>query len=345
MKILTVCIPCYNSAAYMRKSIERALAGGEEVEILVVNDGSKDDTAKIADEYAAKYPTIIKAIHKENGGHGDAINAGLAVATGLYFKVVDSDDWFGKEPYQEVLKVIRGFCEENPENPELDVLISNYVYDKADEDKHTVIRYKHALKEGKLLNWDEDKIKFRRTQNVIMHAVTYKTQILRDCGLVLPKHRFYVDNLLLFKAMAYTKTVMYRNVDLYRYYIGRDDQSVNEKVMIGRIDQQIKVTEELIDYYSDFTDTHQISPLLDRFLIRYIDIMMCVSSVMCIIGDTKELLAKKKALWSYLKGRNKKLYKKMRHSIYGVIMNLPTKAGRKISKTSYHICQKIFKFN
>ena len=92
MKLLSIAIPSYNSENYMRNCIESLLPGGEEVEIIVVNDGSKDGTAAIADEYAAKYPTIVKAVHQENGGHGEAVNAGLRNATGLYYKVVDSDD-------------------------------------------------------------------------------------------------------------------------------------------------------------------------------------------------------------------------------------------------------------
>ena len=93
MKLLSIAIPSYNSEGFMRNCIESLLTGGEEVEIIIVNDGSKDGTGAIADEYAAKYPTIVKAVHQENGGHGEAVNAGLRNATGLYYKVVDSDDW------------------------------------------------------------------------------------------------------------------------------------------------------------------------------------------------------------------------------------------------------------
>ena len=94
MKLLSIAVPCYNSEDYMRHCIETLLPGGEDVEIIIVDDGStKDRTAEIADEYAAKYPGIVKAVHQENGGHGEAVNTGLRNATGLYFKVVDSDDW------------------------------------------------------------------------------------------------------------------------------------------------------------------------------------------------------------------------------------------------------------
>ena len=101
MKLLSIAIPCYNSEAYMRNCIESLLPGGDEVEILIVDDGStKDNTAQIADEYETRYPGICRAIHQENGGHGEAVNAGLRAATGIYFKVVDSDDWVNAEALQ-----------------------------------------------------------------------------------------------------------------------------------------------------------------------------------------------------------------------------------------------------
>ena len=92
MKYISFAIPCYNSAAYMERAVESILKGGEDVEIIIVNDGSKDATSEIAHRYEEQYPGIIKAVDKENGGHGDAVNFGLANASGKYFKVVDSDD-------------------------------------------------------------------------------------------------------------------------------------------------------------------------------------------------------------------------------------------------------------
>ena len=83
MKVLSVVIPCYNSEAYMEKCIESILPGGKEVEILIVDDGSSDRTAEIADAYAEKYPEIVRAIHQPNGGHGAAVNTGLRHAPGM----------------------------------------------------------------------------------------------------------------------------------------------------------------------------------------------------------------------------------------------------------------------
>ena len=111
MKILSFAVPCYNSEAYMRKCIDSLLPGGEDVEIIIVDDGSSDGTAAIADEYEAKYPGICRAIHQENAGHGGAVNTGIANARGMYFKVVDSDDWLDTESYKVVLNRLKQFRE------------------------------------------------------------------------------------------------------------------------------------------------------------------------------------------------------------------------------------------
>ena len=139
MKLLSIAIPCYNSQDYMEKCIESLLVGGEEVEILVVDDGSSDKTAEIADAYAAKYPTIIKAIHQENGGHGEAVNAGIRNATGLYFKVVDSDDWVNKEAYIKILETLYELLR-GPQT--VDLLISNFVYEKQGATHKKVMQYR-----------------------------------------------------------------------------------------------------------------------------------------------------------------------------------------------------------
>ena len=136
MKYISFAIPCYNSEAYMAQAIESILPGGEDVEILIVNDGSKDRTAEIGKEYEEKYPGIVKLINKENGGHGDAVNAGLSHASGKYFKVVDSDDWVNEEAYHQILKTL----EELIRGPKtVDLLISNFVYEKQGADRKKVM--------------------------------------------------------------------------------------------------------------------------------------------------------------------------------------------------------------
>lgn len=127
MKLLSVVIPCYNSQEYMKYCIESLLPGGEDVELLIVNDGSSDKTTEIANEYAKAYPSIIRAIHQINGGHGEAVNTGIKNATGLYLKVVDSDDWVDTRAYLKILNILKEFTNENKS---IDMFISNFVYEK-----------------------------------------------------------------------------------------------------------------------------------------------------------------------------------------------------------------------
>ncbi len=341
MKLLSVAIPCYNSENYMKKCIESLLTGGEDVEIIIVDDGSKDGTAEIADRYAAEYPTIVKVIHKENGGHGSAVNAGIDNAEGLYFKVVDSDDWVKKEAYLQVLDTLR---ELTREAGALDMLICNYVYEKEGEKKKKVIQYRHTLPVGRMFTW-EDCRHFQKGHYILMHSVIFRTKLLKDCGLRLPEHTFYVDNLYVFEPLPYVKNMYYLDVNFYRYYIGREGQSVNEEVMISRIDQQIKVNKLMIDYLVERESELTKRKRLYQYMRNYLEIITTVSSVLLIRSGTEENLAKKTELWSYLKKKDRKLFNRLRHGIMGEAMNLPGRGGRRISVEGYRIARRIFKFN
>lgn len=326
----------------MRHCVETLLTGGDDVEIIIVNDGStKDNTAAIADEYAEKYPTIVKAIHKENGGHGSAVNAGIANATGLYFKVVDSDDWVKEDAYKAILNKLRELA---GGSQALDMLISNFVYEKEGEKRKKVMHYRHILPRDKMFTW-EDCRHFTKGHYILMHSVIFRTQLLKDCGIKLPEHTFYVDNLYVFEPLPYVKNMYYLDVNFYRYYIGREDQSVNEGIMISRIDQQIKVNKLMVDYFVEHKADIIKTKRLYQYMRNYLEIVTTVSSILLIKANTPEHLEKKKEIWNYLKEKDKKLYRYLRNGIMGGAMNLPGKSGRKISVEGYRICQKIFNFN
>lgn len=339
MKLLTFAIPCYNSAAYMEKCIESLLPGGEDVEIIVVNDGStKDNTAEIADRYAKEYPTIVKAVHQENGGHGEAVNAGIRNATGLYFKVVDSDDWVNEESLQRILAVLRNM---EAEEQEVDMLIANYVYEKEGAKHKTVIHYRNVLPQDEIFDWN-DVGRFRMGQYILMHSVIYRTEMLRLCQIKLPKHTFYVDNIYVYYPLPHVRKMYYMNEDFYRYFIGRNDQSVNEKVMIKRIDQQIYVTKTMIDMYQMKKIRNK---RLRNYMINYLAVMMAVSSILAIRSKDKDNLQKKKELWIYLRDKDVRTFMKIRHGILGETMNLPGKSGRKVSSFAYTVARKVIGFN
>lgn len=338
MKLLSVVIPCYNSQEYMKYCIESLLPGGEDVELLIVNDGSSDKTTEIANEYAKAYPSIIRAIHQINGGHGEAVNTGIKNATGLYLKVVDSDDWVDTRAYLKILNILKEFTNENKS---IDMFISNFVYEKEGSKFKKVMKYDDVLPEGKIFTWD-DIGKFKKGQYILMHSVIYRTQLLRNCNLVLPKHTFYVDNLFVYVPLKYVKDIYYLNVDFYRYVIGREDQSVNESVMIKRIDQQIKVNKLMIDT----VDLQSIeNENLYSYMLSYLEIITVVSGILLIRSGTKQNLEKKKELWKYIKEKDIKVYRSLRYGIMGRMLNLPGVPGRKMCIGAYKISQKIVGFN
>ena len=338
MKYISFAIPCYNSAAYMDRAVESILKGGEDVEIIIVNDGSKDDTSKIAHEYEEKYPTIVRAVDKENGGHGDAVNAGLDHAEGKYFKVVDSDDWVDEEALYKILDVLKKFEEEEKQ---VDMLLANYVYEKEGMEHKKVIEYKNVLPQEEIFGWNDVK-HFHLGQYILMHSVIYRTDFLKLCQLRLPKHTFYVDNIYVYKPLPHVRTMYYMDVDFYRYFIGREDQSVNEKVMISRIDQQIRVNKIMIDD----VDLNKVSNYKCRhYMINYLEIITVVTTVMLLRSGTEENLEKKRELWRYIKNKDIGLFHRLRNGIMGQTMNLPGRSGRKISVAAYRLSQKVVGFN
>ena len=353
MKLLSIAVPCYNSQDYMEKCIQTLLVGGDEVEILIVDDGSSDRTAEIADRLESEHQGIIRAIHQPNKGHGGAVNTGLENATGLYFKVVDSDDKVKPSAYKSILDVLRRFsgpvqgdteeteAEVQDKEEAIDLLISNFVYNKEDKNRHNVMQYRRCLPEGRVFSWDEAG-HFPVGKYILMHSVIYRTRLLRKCGMELPKHTFYVDNIYVFEPLPYVKTIYYLPVNFYRYYIGREDQSVNESVMISRIDQQITVTKLMIDY---FRDTKVEDGKLRRYMRNYLEIMMVISSIFLIKAGDPESLSKKKQLWEYLRSKDTLTYFVIRHSMLGRSMNLHGKGGRKIAIGGYKIAQMLVGFN
>lgn len=337
MKLLSVAIPSYNSESYLQRCVESLLHGGEDVEIIIVNDGSKDRTGEIADAYAAKYPGIVKAVHQENGGHGEAVNTGLREATGLYFKVVDSDDWVNQDAYKEILSSLSELVREGNM---IDMLISNFVYEKEGAKHKKVMRYTGALPEKEIFTWS-DMGRLGTGRYFLMHSIIYRTKMLRDCGLSLPKHTFYVDNIFVFKPLPYVKRMYYVDVNFYRYYIGREDQSVNEQVMISRIDQQMKVNKLMVDAFAEQRITNK---RLRRYMMSYLDIITTVTSILLIRSQRADEGEVRKELWDYIKKKDIVLYYRLQRGITR-LANMPGKSGRKFAVTVYKIYQKLYGFN
>ncbi|MFR3684388.1 MAG: glycosyltransferase family 2 protein [Enterococcus sp.] len=337
MKYLTFVVPSYNSQDYLARCVDTLLAGGEDVEIIIVNDGSTDATAAIADGYAAAHPTIVKVVHQENKGHGGAVNAGLAQATGRYLKVVDSDDWLDVRGLISVLFQMKNWEEKQQT---VDMIVCNYVYDHLFDQKQHTVDYRNVFDTNQICGW-EGIGRFNPSQYLIMHALIFKTEILRKSGVELPLNTFYVDNLFAYQPLPYVKNICYLDVDLYHYFIGRDDQSINESVMMERIDQQIKVT-KIVSECTNLADV-EVSKL-STYMMRNISIMLAISSIHLLLIGTDEALAKRKELWNYIKTINRKLYWKLRLRTVGGLTYLPGKIGSLATVTGYRAAKTVIKF-
>lgn len=305
-KCITFVVPCYNSQDYMRRCVDSLLVGAEDVEIIIVNDGSTDDTGKIVDEYERAFPTIVRAVHKENGGHGSGVNKGLELAGGVYFKVVDSDDWLDEAAYRRLLEVIRSWRTQRKSGKTAvmpDMIVANYVYDHLDEKSFRVMDYRNVFPTEKMCGWNEIH-RFLPSQYLIMHALIFKTSLLKEVGVRLPEHTFYVDNLFAYQPLPAVENIYYMDVNLYHYFLGREDQSVNEKVMMSRIDQQIKVTELVADCV-DLDEVKMNAPKLAAYMRRNISIMLAISSIHLLMIGSEAACEKRKKLWMKIKAGDK----------------------------------------
>ena len=149
----------------------------------------------------------------------------------------------------------------------------------------------------------------------------------------------------MFEPLPYVKNMYYLDVNFYRYYIGRDDQSVNESVMISRIDQQIKVNKIMEDFFVAKQGEIKKNKRLYQYMFNYLEIITVVSTIMLIKSGTEENLEKKRELWQYIKNRDIRVYHRLRRGILGNSMNLPGRGGRRISIAAYKLSQKVVGFN
>jgi glycosyltransferase involved in cell wall biosynthesis len=327
----------------MRHAVDSLLTGGDRVEIIIVDDGSTDDTAKIADEYKEKYPDNIKVIHKENGGHGDAVVAGIHEATGLFFKILDSDDRFDPDALKTVLDKMERM-EESGELP--DLIVTNYIYVRPDENWTRSMPFRKSLPADRIIGWDEVG-RFSVGAYILHHAATFRTQILRDCNLELPKHMFYVDHLYMCRPMRLVEKLYYIDVDFYQYYIGRPDQSVNEKVMLSRIDQQLEINRALM--YD--LDLESIEDKNKRdYLYYYIEIVTNATVCFLLRTGKQEDEDMVRSFIDEIREKNPVIYdlytsKPFYQHPIGALLRLPKWFSYPIYLDTYLLMRRLYKFN
>lgn len=337
-KLISFAVPSYNSQNYLKTCVESLLIAGDDVEIIIVNDGSTDDTAKIADAYAEKYPNIVRAVHKENGGHGSGVNKGLEFATGMYYKVVDSDDWLDADALKTLIATIKEHVAAGNIH---DAYITNFVYEHVQDGTSKVSEYRKKIPVRRTFSWEDTK-PLNTWHMFLMHSLLYKTSLLKETGVVLPEHTFYVDNVFAYTPMPYAKKLFYLDVDLYRYYIGRADQSVTIDNIVKRYDQQARCTAILFKAHT-YEEIQTFSKPLQKQLYHFLDAILMNTYFFTTAKDSSERRATLKKLWADLKETDIKLYKKLRRLPKVAFVNiLPWKLKGWLSTRIYlYLCKHV----
>lgn len=250
MKQLTISIAAYNSQDYLNKCLDKFIESGvlTDLDIIVVNDGSKDRTKDIAAKYVEKYPDSIRLIDKANGGHGSTINASIPEAKGRYYKIVDSDDWLDPQNLKRYINDLR--------NSDEDLIVNDYWFDYT-SGKKELVSYHQGQSDETFVNLD-------------IHSLTIKTSIIQKVGPIIDEHCFYVDTELAIFPMKYVKTIKRLGYPLYDYLLGREGQSVDSKNMLKRRDQLLHITKRVITDYEEnkrrYIDMDAIKYTFDRIV-------------------------------------------------------------------------------
>ena len=340
MKLLTLLVPCYNSQDYMEKCIQSLLPGGDELDILIVDDGSHDRTGAIADAFVRDYPDRVRVIHQENGGHGAGLNTGIANALGLYFKTVDSDDRLDPDALRSMLDLIRSYAGQETIP---DLIVNDYVYDTADKQAVFGVTYHHVMQPGRLMTWDTVH-HFPIWKQFMIHSLTYRTQMLRDMHLVLPVHTFYEDNIYIYRPLPWVKTISYLHKPLYGYFIGRPDQSVHDDVILRRLDQCTSIAEQMITSYT-LDELNKLPRHLRNYMLNNASGQLFTTSALQFIDGHERGEKMNQHMWQTIYDYDPALYKALRHNLLGMTTVLPGKLGKKLLVWAYRIGRRAIQFS
>ena len=338
--LLTFVIPAYNMETYLGRCVGSLTSTeyNDRIEVIIVDDGSSDDTGHLADVLARRSPGTIRVIHQINKGHGGAVNTGIDEARGLYVKVVDADDWVGADSLRRVMEALA----RQAESPSpVDLLVTDYVYDKVGKRVKHVVRFTNVMKPDKILGWN-DLGYFGITQYMIMHALTFRTEVVRASGMRLPEHTFYVDFIYSYQPFPWVTSIMYLDTPFYHYFIGRDGQSVQTDVMIRRVDQLRRVN-RLMTLATPEKGT--VPDGLYRYMIHFLAINSLVTSVFLILSKDPKNYEAKQRLWNDIDEFSPRIGHDVRHKLISRAINLPGHTGRLIIRRGYRIAERVVGFN
>lgn len=254
-KVLTISVAAYNDEKYISNVIESLIVPEiNDIEILINDDGGKDNTKEIVEKYIKRYPDSIKFIHKNNGGYGTVLMKNIEVASGKYFKQLDGDDLFNKEGLSNLIKLIK-------ENSDVDVFYTPYVncYVNSKNCNKIIDRF-DKLKTGKY------KINEIINKYFNMHSLCFKLEILKKANMKLPEKCLYTDTIYCVEPFKYIKNIYISHFPVYLYSIGINGQSMEENSMKKHWKDHEKVVNNLIEFYSEVDNKNNAKQYLKSYI-------------------------------------------------------------------------------
>ena len=240
-KLLSIIVPTYNMENYLPKCLDSLVNAKDalpKMEILIINDGSKDTSSRIAHKYQFQYPDSVIIIDKENGNYGSCVNRGLKEATGKYIKVLDADDWFLTQNLKQYIDVLA--------TQDVDLVLTDFDIITPDGKVVNKVRYDYPKNIALDIELYCSKQEFMKMQ---MHAVTYRTSMLKNIGYHQSEGISYTDVEWIFEPMSHVKSFCYAGIAVYQYLIGREGQTMDPNQMNKHIEHTLKGMYAIFDAY------------------------------------------------------------------------------------------------
>lgn len=335
-KLITFAIPSYNSEAFLSIALESLIPGGEEIEVLIINDGSVDKTADVAKDYVRKYPGIFRLINQNNKGHGGAINTAIKEAKGLYFKVLDSDDWVDKHALISLLEHIRQSKDED------DLILMDYTYRFGYQEIGDTMVYTRSIKPGRHYEFDEVK-SFSIKEAITLHSSTYALRVLKEANISLPEHVSYEDNLFVYIGLAHSKSLYYIHESLYQYFIGREGQSMSDAVMSRKMPQLLDATSKVFTYM-DIMPLRKTQRGLYRLLRHHLRMNVFYACYGCQYKGNNDSNRMMIECFKKLKKSNPKQWRAVRRKPSVRMVSGRGRLGKGVAKILIGIAHKVFSF-
>ncbi|MCQ2086797.1 MAG: glycosyltransferase family 2 protein [Bacilli bacterium] len=316
MKLLSIAVPSYNSGKFLAETLT-SLLGYEDVEVIVVNDGSKDNTLEIAKEFEAKYPDYFKVIDKENGGHGSGLNAAYKIAEGLYFKCCDSDDTLDREGLLHLLNKIK---ELKAENNLPDVFMADYIAVYSNHDKETVCGIKKYFKVEQLSHYEDMKM-LPFTTYLMIHTFFVKTEILKNNNMALVEKTFYEDNEFVYFVIGHSDTFYYSDKPIYRYALGDAGQSISIPNMQKNFMHDMRAYKASFRHFTS-EDYAKWSKAKRRYVMKDLSQKYVLAYTYAFLKRGKERREAFRELKKECKSFDKKLFRKIRWKFLPILATL-----------------------